>query len=394
MKPNPALCLCAALCAAALASPPAAAQTNGPSAWIKRHWPMRAYHNADGTFSRLKEEIESENWSGYAVTAGSPYATASATWQVPSVTHDALSVGSEYVSNWVGIGGYVDDTLIQLGTLSIVATTGAVFYYAWYELYPNIAIDISLPVNPGDIITASLQCTAACSPGQTQTWQLTMSDETDKSSWTESFQYQSSVGSADWITEAPYEGGILPLANYDQATYDPIEANGANPNLSLAANGIIAADPYGETSNPSAPSQGNLFSTCWGANGAGLTPCAAGSITVPVATDPPPPAPTPAPSPPPPAPSPPPPSVNNVSVTLAASPTTTVIPGEASKLIWTSANAVTCAANGFTVGNKGKYVAGPFAWALVFPRVTTSYSISCTGSSGDSATSMVTVTVK
>ncbi len=88
MKPNPAQCLCAALCAAALASPPAAAQTNGPSAWIKRHWPMRAYHNADGTFSRLKEEIESENWSGYAVTAGSPYATASATWQVPSVTHD------------------------------------------------------------------------------------------------------------------------------------------------------------------------------------------------------------------------------------------------------------------------------------------------------------------
>ncbi len=113
-----------------------------------------------------------------------------------------------------------------------------------------------------------------------------MSDETDKSSWTQSFQYQSSMGSADWITEAPYEGGILPLANYDQATYDPIEANGANPNLSLAANGIIAADPYGETSNPSAPSQGNLFSTCWGANGAGLTPCAAGSITVPVATDP------------------------------------------------------------------------------------------------------------
>jgi len=145
MKPNPALCLCAALCAAALASPPAAAQTNGPSAWIKRHWPMRAYHNADGTFSRLKEEIESENWSGYAVTAGSPYATASATWQVPSVTHDALSVGSEYVSNWVGIGGYVDDTLIQLGTLSIVATTGAVFYYAWYELYPNIAIAWALP---------------------------------------------------------------------------------------------------------------------------------------------------------------------------------------------------------------------------------------------------------
>ena len=72
-------------------------------------------------------------------------------------------------------------------------------------------------------------------------------------------------------------------------------ANGANPNLSLSANGIIAADPYGETSNPSTPANGNAFSTCWGANGAGLTPCTAGSITPPPDTQPPPPPPPPAP---------------------------------------------------------------------------------------------------
>ena len=69
---------------------------------------MCAYHNRDGTFKRLKGETETSNWSGYAVTTGSPYTTASATWQVPSVTYDggATPYGYEYVFNWVGIGGF------------------------------------------------------------------------------------------------------------------------------------------------------------------------------------------------------------------------------------------------------------------------------------------------
>ena len=71
----------------------------------------------------------------------------------------------------------------------------------------------------------------------------------------------------------------LPLADYVQVTFDPVEANGLNPNLSLSVNGLIMEDPYGETSNPSAAVNGNVFSTCWG-NGS-LTPCTAGSFTQP-----------------------------------------------------------------------------------------------------------------
>jgi Peptidase A4 family len=391
MKPNPAQFLCAAVAVAVVMSAPAAAQTNGSSGSVK-HWPMRPYHNPDGTFKRLNGEIESENWAGYAVTAGSPYTSASATWQIPSVTDDGVTSDTEYVLNWVGIGGFADQTLVQLGTEAAVLSTGATFYFAWYELYSADIVYVSLSVNPGDIISASLTCTAACSPGQLQTWQLTISDATAGSAWTQSFQYQSSMASAEWITEPPYSGGFLPLADYVRATYDPVDANGVNPNLSLATNGIYEQDPYGETSNPSAPVNGNVFSTCWGANSAGLTPCVAGSLTVPVATDPPPPAP---PTPPPAAPTPPPPPPPaNLTATLTATPATTAIPGEASKLTWTSANATACAGSGFTVGDRGGYVTGPFAWALVFPRVTTSYSITCTGKDGASATSMATVTVK
>ncbi len=378
MKSILAHCLCATVFAAVAVSVPAAAQTNQISDQVP-HRPMEAYRNPDGTFRRLRNTVETNSWSGYAVTAGAPYQSASATWQVPNVTYDGGSTpyGYEYVSNWVGLGGYGDATLIQLGTELVVSTGGATSFYTWYELYPAVAVSIGLNVRPGDTVTASLQCTAACSPSQTQTWQLSLSDKTAGSSWTESFQYELSMASADWITEPPYYNppGFLPLADFGAVTYDPVMANGANPNLSLSANGIIAADPYGETSNPSAPVDGNDFSTCWGANGAGLTPCAAGTITPPsVSAPPPPPAPAP----------------GNVTAQLTATPAS-VRAGQSSKLTWTSKNATKCTGVGFAAGTA---VTGPFAWALVFPKVTTSYALVCADAAGDTATSMNTVTVK
>jgi hypothetical protein len=365
MKPNLAHSLCVAVFAAAVVSAPVAAQTNEPSVWLT-HRPMQPYRNADGSFMRLRGEIETTSWSGYAVTAAAPYATAAASWQVPNVTYDGgqTPYGYEYVFNWVGIGGDGDATLIQLGTESVVSTSGAVTFYAWYELYPADTLGVALTVKPGDIITASLECTAACSPAQTQTWQLTMSDATAKSAWTQSFQYQSSMASAEWITEPPYYNGFLPLADYDQATYDPVEANGTNPNLSLSANGIIALDQWGETSNPSGPANGDAFSTCWGKGT--LTPCTAGSLTPP---PPPPPSVPPAPT-----------------ASLSANPTTTAARGVASKLTWSSTDAKSCTGGGFTAS-------GTSGWTLVFPRVTTSYSVTCTGDD-DPFTAMATVTVK
>ncbi len=381
MKPNLALSLCAvAFTIAMVGAPPAARADDRP--WWMTHRPMQPYLNGDGTFRRLKGSITTSSWSGYAVTASAPYTSASATWQVPDVDYDggATPYGYEYVFNWVGIGGFGDATLIQIGTELMVSTSGATYFYAWYELYPASDVEIPLSVKAGDTITASLTCIAACSPSQIQTWQLAMKNVTAHTVWTQSFQYQSSMASADWVTEPPYYNGILPLADYGQVTFNPVAANGANPNLSLSANGIIAQVPWGQTSNPSSPVNGNEFSTCWGAKGAALTPCVVGSVAVPPPTSPPPPS------------LPPPPPANNVSATLTANPTT-VTPGQASKLTWTSTNATTCAGNGFTVGNRGKYVTGPFAWASVFPRVTTSYAITCTGA-GDPATAMVTVTVK
>jgi hypothetical protein len=355
MKSNLACVLCGAALAVAVTSGPVAAQT-APSI---EGSPMQPYHNRDGSVMRgLRGTIVTEYWSGYAVTAGAPYASASATWQVPSVTHDGVSTfNDEAAWLWVGVGGYGDSTLIQLGTASVAHPDGSTSYNAWYELYPAGALRIQNTVRPGDIITASLQCTAACSPSSVQTWQLTISDPTAGWTWTRSFQYQSSMASAEWIVEAPWGGSVYPLADYGQATFDPVEANGLNPNLSLSANGIIMQNPWGETSNASNPVNGDVFSTCWGAIGAPLTPCTASSFT-----------------PPPPA----------ATASLSATPAK-ISAAQSAILTWSSTNASSCIGRNFAASATS-------GSAAVSPTVTTSYSVTCTGEGG-SATALATVTI-
>jgi hypothetical protein len=359
MKPKLTHGLRAVVLAAVVASVPVAAQTL-PSSEGPTHPPMRPYRNPDGSIRRVYNTNVTENWSGYAVTASAPYLSASGTWQVTSVTYDGVPNppnNEEAMENWIGIGGATDSTLIQLGTGETAFTNGTTSYGAWYELYPAGAVGISNNVKPGDIITASLQCTAACSPSAVQTWQLTLTNATAGWTWTQSFQYQSTLASAEWIVEAPEVGGLVPLPDYVQTTFDPVEANGQNPNLSLSANGFIMQDPYGETSNPSAPVNGNTFSTCWGAMGAALTPCTAGSFTTP------PPAPT---------------------VALSANPKS-ITAGQSSTLTWSSTNTTSCTGSNFDASATS-------GSAVVSPPVTTSYSVSCTGDGG-SATALATVSV-
>ena len=355
MNPNLGHVLCAAALASAVTGAPVAAQTTPPM-----HPPVKFYQNPDGSIRRYHNSIVTSIWSGYAVTASAPYSSASATWQVPSVTYDGAPnppYNEEAADNWVGIGGDGDSTLIQLGTSGTVFTNGATSYGAWYELYPAGAVGISNSVKPGDIITASLQCTAACSPSSVQTWQLTLTNATAGWTWGQSFQYQSTMASAEWILEAPQVGGVVPLPDYVQTTFDPVEANGQNPNLSLSANGVVMQDPYGETSNPSTPVNGNIFSTCWGAIGAVLTPCTAGSFTLP-----------------------PPPT----TASLSASPTK-ISAGQSSTLTWSSTNTTSCIGSNFSASA----ISGS---AVVSPSVTTSYSVKCTGAGG-SASALATVSV-
>ena len=108
-------------------------------------------------------------WSGYAAQTSltSPQQNSvsyvSGSWVVPKVSPS--SSGSSYSSVWVGIDGNGNDTVEQIGTeedyvnMPLLSTP---VYYAWWEMYstgdkqPQQVIS-SMTVNPGDLITASVQ---------------------------------------------------------------------------------------------------------------------------------------------------------------------------------------------------------------------------------------------
>src|ERR1700758_2409666 len=87
----------------------------------REHHPMRFHHRRDdGT-------VESENWSGYAVT-GSAFTSAHGSWTVPAV--NCSQTPNTYSSFWVGIDGYSSSTVEQTGTDSDCSGSSA-RYDAW-----------------------------------------------------------------------------------------------------------------------------------------------------------------------------------------------------------------------------------------------------------------------
>ena len=244
----------------------------------------------------VKHQVTTQNWSGYAVAkyeTGSNYTSASATWVVPTA---AVPPGQSagYSSSWVGIGGFclnsscskVDRSLIQLGTEQDASSSGT-NYYAWWETLPQGSQLISsVAIHPGDTIVASLRDgpnvkNAKSGPGggkggsgggKGQSWTLSLTDTTTGYGWSDTMSYDSSLASAEWIEEAPYSGGILPLADFGTATFDLGYANGVSPGLAQS-NGIVMMDPNGQTSNISLPdSDFDGFNACWG-DGTSLASC-------------------------------------------------------------------------------------------------------------------------
>lgn len=163
----------------------------------------------------------STNWSGYAVetSLASPQQGAvtdvKGQWTVPSVTCGSTAT---YSSAWVGIDGYSSNSVEQTGTDSDCSSESGV-YYAWYEMYPHPSKRIGMAINPGNVISAEV----AYQNGSSFT--LTLHNNSTGASF--SLTQRSSKAersSAEWIEEAPYSGGILPLANFGRINFSNASA--------------------------------------------------------------------------------------------------------------------------------------------------------------------------
>ena len=167
------------------------------------------------------QSFSSLDWSGYVVNSDStnpqPLVTSvSGSWIVPTVT---ATVQDAYSAAWVGIGGQLDNTLIQAGT-EHDSIGGAVEYSAWYELLPNDSITITqFLVSPGDKITASIRLTDPA----TNSWLMELHDVTKGESFSKSVFYDSSRLSGEWVMERPtVDNSIGTLSDFGSITFADI----------------------------------------------------------------------------------------------------------------------------------------------------------------------------
>lgn len=173
------------------------------------------------------------NWAGYLVASDltNPQSTVigvNGSWVVPSVT----DVGTDtFSAAWVGIGGQFDSTLIQTGTEQDYVN-GAPVYYAWYEMLPQDSITIdAMTVSPGDQMQASINLVDAGS----FLWSISISDLTTGQSFQQSFTYNSTRLSAEWIIERPdINNKISTLADFGSVTFSDCYASFIDKNGSIS----------------------------------------------------------------------------------------------------------------------------------------------------------------
>lgn len=112
----------------------------------------------NATTGNTSDVAYSENWSGAAITSPPSGQTFNAvsgkiTAPTPPAPSGIASTDGEYAASaWVGIDGNIYSSAILLTGLDFtVSTSGAVSYDAWYEWYPDYAMDFDLAISAGDV---------------------------------------------------------------------------------------------------------------------------------------------------------------------------------------------------------------------------------------------------
>ncbi|MDP1880977.1 MAG: G1 family glutamic endopeptidase [Parachlamydiaceae bacterium] len=162
----------------------------------------------------------STNWCGYVSATNifnpTPKSVTAVigTWVVPKLKPTLVN---SYTAIWVGIDGFNNNTVEQIGT-EHDWINGQQVHSAWFEMYPEPSYNIiGFPVNVNDIIQGQVLYL-----GKTQ-FQLNLVNHTRKIYTTIPHNRTKSAvairSSAEWIVEAPFNNGILPLSNFERIVF-------------------------------------------------------------------------------------------------------------------------------------------------------------------------------
>jgi hypothetical protein len=137
------------------------------------------------------------------------------TWTQPSAS--CPSNKRQYSSFWVGIDGYNSNSVEQTGTSADCIGKNRPSYYAWYEMYPNPPVNLSMTVSPGNVMSAEVSVVGT-------SFTLTITNVTTGASFTTTQTLSSAAkSSAEWVAEAPsscfHTCTVLPLANFGTVNF-------------------------------------------------------------------------------------------------------------------------------------------------------------------------------
>jgi hypothetical protein len=196
------LALFAAILPGTLSSQEAGATVIATPATVLGHLPAARAHS-------------DQTWGGYAVTGSGPYTSITGSWNIPKMD---CSDGGGDASPWIGIDGWSNDTVEQIG-IDLDCKGGKASYHPWVEMYPGPSDYFSDKVDSGDTLVASVKVSGG-------SWVLTESDL--ETGWTKSFKRSSTdqLESAEAIVEDIGGGGAPPVPDFGAVTFAHIKVNG------------------------------------------------------------------------------------------------------------------------------------------------------------------------
>jgi len=215
-----------------------------------------------GSKLAAQTQVTQDSWSGYAATGpNNTFTSVSSSWVEPTI--NCANNQTSYSAFWVGLDGYSDESVEQIGT-EANCISGIAQYYTWYEMYPQnptqVLTDVALV--PGDNISASVtynsptdtKKSSATNSGDTGSFTLAITDETTGLSYSITPTPSSTVdrSSAEVIAEAPYDNGRLPLSNFGSINYSNSEVNGSALGGGRGMQEITMNDLSGLVATPSA----------------------------------------------------------------------------------------------------------------------------------------------
>jgi len=215
--------------------------------------------------------LPSVNWSGFADSSSTStadhFSYVSGHWTIPRVSCLRAPYQNQdaFVANWVGLDGFTNQTVEQLGTAA-ACYENVLYYYVWYEMFPAGTVEegttacindnVDCP-QPGDQISASV----AVKPGTAGENDYTLS-LTDSTHPQESFSVNQQCAadvcadsSAEWIVERPaYEpiAGLfqfVPLVDYGRTGFSQgsLVANGRPSSIGGFRGGVYSVPMFDDS---------------------------------------------------------------------------------------------------------------------------------------------------